>query len=60
MKLAELEKIIDVENLAIKDAKNNLPLTDSEKPDASESKIRLIIKELLMGKVKEINKLGGR
>ena len=59
MKLEELEKLIDAENLAKEDAKNNLPLTDSEDPDASESKIRLIIKELLMGKVKEINKLGG-
>ena len=59
MKLEELEKIIDVENLAIKDAKNNLPLSDAKEPGASESKIRLIIKQLLMDKIKNINELGG-
>ena len=46
--LKELEKIIDVDNLAIKDAKRNIPLSNSQTPDASESKIKLIIKELLM------------
>ena len=51
MKLEELEKLIDVENLAKEDAKKNLPVTDSEGPDSSESKIRLIIKGLLIDKI---------
>ena len=54
--LKELEKEIGAEKLAIADAKHNIPPSDSEGPDASESKIRLIIKELLIDNVKEINK----
>ena len=57
--LKELEKIIDVDNLAIKDAKQNIPLSNSQTPDASESKIKLIIKESLIEKINEINLLGG-
>ena len=41
--LKELENKIDAEKLAIADAKHNIPPSDSVGPDASESKIRLII-----------------
>ena len=56
--LKELEKRIDAEKLAVEDAKNENPLSDSKSPNASESKIRLIVSELLLESVSKVNKSG--
>ena len=56
--LKELENKIDAEKLAIADANQNIPPSDSKNPSASESKIRLIVSELLMESVSKVNKSG--
>jgi len=56
--LKGLENGIEAEKLAIADANDNIPPSDSKTPGASESKIRMISSESLMETVSKINKSG--